>query len=69
MRPPDTPARPRPLPDRGKRAAPEAGPVSEARPRKPYRPPRLVTYGRLTDLTRFGGSQTLDSGGDLGNLQ
>ena len=27
-----------------------------------YRPPRLVEYGRLTDLTRFGGSDVVDSG-------
>jgi hypothetical protein len=32
----------------------------------PYRPPRLVTYGRLTDVTRFGGSQIVDSGSGLG---
>lgn len=33
---------------------------------KPYRAPRLVAYGCLTDVTRFGGSQIVDSGGGLG---
>ena len=47
----DLAAREAPLPGRGPR---------------PYRPPRLVTYGRLTDVTRFGGSQMVDSGSGLG---
>jgi len=36
------------------------------RVRKPYRAPRLKVYGRLAELTRFGGSLLVDSGG-LGN--
>lgn len=47
-----------PVPGEG--AIPRPGP-------KPYRRPRLVTYGRLAEITRFGGSQVVDSGGgDLG---
>ncbi len=36
---------------------------------KPYRRPLLKSYGSLTDLTQFGGSQVVDSGtgGTLGN--
>jgi hypothetical protein len=33
---------------------------------KPYRAPRLERHGRLIDLTQFGGSQVVDSGGNLG---
>lgn len=33
---------------------------------KPYQAPRMVAYGRLSDVTRFGGSQIVDSGGGLG---
>lgn len=40
-----------------------------AQPRREYVPPRLECHGRLVDLTRFGGSQTVDSGASsLGNL-
>ncbi len=43
-------------------------PAPQGRPlRKPYQPPRLRAYGRLAELTRFGGSQVVDSGGGLGN--
>ena len=35
-------------------------------PRKPYRAPRLERHGRLIDLTQFGGSDVVDSGGNLG---
>jgi hypothetical protein len=35
-------------------------------PRKPYRTPRLERHGRLIDLTQFGGSDVVDSGGNLG---
>lgn len=35
-------------------------------PLKPYRTPRLERHGRLIDLTRFGGSDVVDSGGNLG---
>lgn len=34
--------------------------------RRPYRAPRLACHGTVVDLTRFGGSQVLDSGGGLG---
>lgn len=44
-----------------------AGASRTARPSpRPYRAPRLVAYGCLTDVTRFGGSQIVDSGGGLG---
>lgn len=49
--------------------SPEAGPQAPPRGRKAYRSPRLVTYGRLAEITRFGGSRIVDSGGDLGNQQ
>lgn len=65
--------RPRPIHEpEGGVAGPGFGPA-EAGPSapgpKPYRTPRLVTYGRLAEVTRFGGSEVLDSGGDLGNQQ
>ena len=41
-------------------------PRERGEPRKPYRTPRLECHGRLVDLTRFGGSQVVDSGGGLG---
>lgn len=51
-------------------SAQEAGPAVEGGAPGPYRPPRLVVYGRLTEITRFGGSETVDSGPDnLGDLQ
>lgn len=67
MSPRDTHRRPDPEP----LSVEHAAPATEARPRsrRPYHPPRLVAYGRLTEMTRFGGSQTLDSGSNLGNLQ
>lgn len=37
------------------------------RVRKRYSSPRLKVYGRLAELTRFGGSQLVDSGAGLGN--
>lgn len=37
-----------------------------ARGMRPYRSPRLANYGRLADVTRFGGSQIVDSGSGLG---
>lgn len=37
--------------------------------RRPYAPPRLEVHGELAELTRFGGSQAIDSGANsLGNL-
>lgn len=35
-------------------------------PRQAYTPPRLEPLGRLAEVTRFGGSQIVDSGGGLG---
>lgn len=68
MRPSETPGRPDPAQTAGDHASAASGPLSEPRPRKPYRRPRLAAYGRLTDVTRFGGSQVVDSGppGSLG---
>jgi hypothetical protein len=37
-----------------------------AAPRRRYRRPRLECHGRLAEVTRFGGSQIIDSGGGLG---
>lgn len=47
-------------------AAPEVRPQSPGGRRKPYRAPRLELHGTLIDLTAFGGSQAIDSGGGLG---
>ncbi len=41
--------------------------AAPSKPRRPYQPPRLECHGRLAELTQFGGSQILDSGGGLGN--
>lgn len=43
------------------------GEITVPRSRRPYHPPRLECHGRLAELTRFGGSQIIDSGGGLGN--
>lgn len=69
MSPPDTPRRPDPAPTTGDRVSTPDGPAPETRSPKPYRTPRLVSYGRLAELTEFGGSQVVDSGNNLGNLQ
>lgn len=66
MSPPRQPAQEGQTEDR--RPAPAAPPAA-ARARKPYRTPRMIRYGRLAELTEFGGSQLTDSGGNLGNLQ
>lgn len=42
------------------------GPATLRGARRPYRAPRLECHGTVVDLTRFGGSQVLDSGGGLG---
>ena len=34
--------------------------------RRRYVPPRLECHGRLAEVTRFGGSEIVDSGGGLG---
>jgi hypothetical protein len=45
----------------------EASPLAEERKR--YLQPTLQRYGRLVDVTRFGGSVVADSGvGSLGQL-
>ena len=36
-------------------------------PKKPYLRPALQSYGSLVDVTHFGGSQMIDSGGNLQN--
>lgn len=46
--------------------APEARRPGEASRRRTYRPPRLECHGRLAEVTCFGGSQVVDSGGGLG---
>lgn len=40
--------------------------AGEDRARRPYLAPRLERHGRLAEMTRFGGSQILDSGSGLG---
>lgn len=59
-----------PRPNRPSRSADGRSDPSAARPgtRRAYRPPRLKEYGRLAELTRFGGSEILDSGSGLGDL-
>ncbi len=48
-------------------AGPEAAsPSSPDSPRRPYSAPQLQSLGRLSRVTRFGGSEILDSGGGLG---
>ena len=68
MKPTETPGRPDPAQTAGDHASTASGPPSEPQSRRPYIRPRLVAYGRLTDVTRFGGSQVVDSGppGSLG---
>lgn len=66
MKPFETPQRFDPTPEAGGRAAAASGPLQETRSPKPYRAPCLVRYGRLADITHFGGSQVVDSGSDLG---
>lgn len=47
----------------------ESPPLREGvRGRRHYRTPRLKMHGRVAELTRFGGSMVVDSGGGLGNL-
>lgn len=57
-------------PDQEERAPGNAstvsGPSSQSPLPRPYATPSLTAYGRLTDLTRFGGSIVVDSGGGLG---
>ena len=53
----------------GDRRPAPAAPPAAARARRPYRTPRVIRYGRLAELTGFGGSQVVDSGNNLGNLQ
>lgn len=66
MNPPERPRRPNPAETAGDRAAAASRAPSATQPPKPYRRPRLVSYGRLTDVTQFGGSQVVDSGSGLG---
>ncbi|HUP41614.1 MAG TPA: hypothetical protein VM599_00235 [Thermoanaerobaculia bacterium] len=66
MNTPERPRRPDPAETAGDPAATASRPPAETRPPKPYRRPRLVSYGRLTDVTQFGGSQVVDSGAGLG---
>jgi hypothetical protein len=72
MSPRETPRRDAPAKTTGDGAGAAPGSSSEppfrSRSRKPYRPPRLVVYGSLTEITRFGGSEVVDSGGGLGAL-
>lgn len=41
--------------------------VASAAARKPYLRPTLQSYGKLVDVTHFGGSQLLDSAANLQN--
>jgi hypothetical protein len=66
MNPPEMPRRPDVAQTAADRASAALGPGPATRPPKPYRRPRLVAYGRLTDVTQFGGSQVVDSGAGLG---
>ena len=44
--------------------APCLSPGTQAK--KPYHTPELKCFGRVADLTQFGGSVVLDTGGGLG---
>ena len=66
MRRPEKPGWPDSMRMAEDRASAPSRPLSETRPRKLYRRPRLVSYGRLADVTRFQGSVPTDSGGGLG---
>jgi hypothetical protein len=66
MNPPEMQRRPDVAQTAADRASADLGTISATRPPKPYRRPRLVAYGRLTDVTQFGGSQVVDSGAGLG---
>jgi len=68
MRPAETPPRPDSATSAGDRVPADSGALPETGRRKPYRRPRLVSYGRLADVTRMGGSEAVDSGppGSLG---
>lgn len=44
----------------------EPGPETGGKGRRRYQRPSLRAYGRLVDVTRFGGSQVVDSGFGLG---
>ena len=61
-----TPQRPEPArrAEDGACAALEVG--ATAGPRRTYGPPSFERHGRLAEVTRFGGSEVLDSGGGLG---
>ncbi|MDX1503671.1 MAG: lasso RiPP family leader peptide-containing protein [Thermoanaerobaculia bacterium] len=60
--------RPNPSPRaKGASAHRSSRPGDPLPPRQPYRSPRLTSYGRLAEVTRFGGSQVVDSGSGLGN--
>lgn len=61
-----TPQRHEPARGSGDLASTTAVAPGAAAPRRRYRPPRLECHGRLAELTRFGGSQIIDSGGGLG---
>jgi hypothetical protein len=65
-------------PDRSSSSTAEAGGAKDRTPgsaepavakptKKPYARPCLKYYGALVDITQFGGSQFVDSGGGLGN--
>lgn len=56
-------------PQRNPRAEPaEYSDMDHGAARKPYHQPRLSSYGAVCELTQFGGSEILDSGGNIGNL-
>lgn len=69
MKPTQTSRRSEPALRPGDREPAVPGALAEpGRAKLAYRPPRLVCYGRLAEVTQFGGSQLVDSGNNLGNL-
>lgn len=48
--------------------AAETSKMNDGSARKSYHQPRLRSYGTVVELTQFGGSLDVDSGGGLGNL-
>ena len=54
----------RPAHDAGPEASPATPPAAPRR--RAYATPRLQSLGRLSRVTRFGGSEIVDSGSGLG---
>lgn len=67
MTPCQTSEQPEPERSAGDAASAESPPPPSAGAARTYRRPCLERHGRLAEVTRFGGSQIVDSGGGLGD--